>query len=129
MLPHLVAIRHLRHAQTVGQDRLNVGLVRQAVGKAHHNARAFLRKGINAHVLATPGDLQRRPGGKKLSAQLLTNPSPFPNCEIRMGTPTKIQSLICSAEQFRNKALIADPLLRRTLPPRPKPPYEAESNM
>ncbi|MNN26010.1 hypothetical protein D3C81_1395050 [compost metagenome] len=41
------------------QDRLDVGLVRQAVGEAHHYPRALLRKGVDAHFLASGGQRQR----------------------------------------------------------------------
>src|SRR3990167_5842864 len=59
VLPHLVPFRNAGHTQAVGQDGLDIGLVRQAVGEAHHNLGAFLWKGIDAHFLATGGQWQR----------------------------------------------------------------------
>lgn len=35
VLPYLITLRHPRHAQPVGQDRLDIGLVWQAIGEAH----------------------------------------------------------------------------------------------
>ena len=43
MLPHLVTLRDAGHAQAVWQNGLDIGLVRQAVGKAHHNLPRFAR--------------------------------------------------------------------------------------
>ena len=62
VLPHLIPLRYAGHTQAVGQDRLDIGLVRQAVGKAHHNLGAFLGKRIDAHLFATGGQWEWHAG-------------------------------------------------------------------
>ena len=45
VLPDLIPFRDFGHAQAVLENGLDVGLVRQAVGEAHHDLGAFFGEG------------------------------------------------------------------------------------